>query len=121
MYALTNTNKACIYFFKDQLFDFEVLVLNARFFRKDGCTMNTKHLEHLLGDMGRYHLILGNIGRYRGDIGVILGNIGQYWGIGQGPIQVVPGQLFFKVNFVWPCWIRCVTILLKTADIGRYR
>ena len=92
------------------------------------------------GDITRYRAISPDIGRYHpvsGDIRAISGYIGRYRTISEDigvisssvksvmylarPIQVVPGQLIFLVNFVWPCWIRAVTILLKTADIGRYR
>ena len=88
-------------------------------------------------DIGRYHPISGDIRAILGDIRAISGDIGRYRTISEDigvisssvksvmylarPIQLVPGQLIFLVNFVWPCRMRAVTILLKTADIGRYR
>ena len=74
---------------------------------------------HILGNMGRYHPISGDIGAISGDIGVISSSVKSVMYLAR-PIQVVPGQLLF-VNFVWPCRVRDVTILLKTADIGQYR
>ena len=83
-------------------------------------TLNGPIVWAILGDITQYCAISGRYWKILKYIGIISSSINSvmYWA---RPIQVVPGQLFFLVNFVWPCWIRYVTILLKTADIGRYR
>ena len=82
---------------------------------------------HILGDMGRYHPISGDIRQYRGNIGRYWAILGQFLVVSRpscvesGPIQVVPGQLILKPSMVRPCRICTVTISLKMTDIGRYR
>ena len=103
----------------------------AEFFSSDNDRYGDVKWAYILGDMGRYRPISGNIRRYR----AILDNIGRFCAI-SGDIGVISssvryvfgkinssrsGSFNFLVNFVWPCRIRAVTILLETADIRRYR
>ena len=76
----------------------------AEFFFLDHDHYRDVKWAHILGDMGRYHPISGDIGPISGDIGryrAISGNIGVLLSSVKSvmylarPIQVVPGQLFF--------------------------
>ena len=74
-------------------------------------TQNRRILGQYWGNIGQYWTKLKDIGVFSSSVKSVM-----YWA---RAIQVVTGQFFVVVNFVWPCQARYVTILLKTADIGQ--